>query len=317
MKAHELVIIGGGPAGLSAGIYAARYKLDTLIIAREAGGMAASAHKICNFPSYNEISGAELTGKMLEHVSSLKVPIEYDNVEKIEKKITKGKSNGKDEIFEITTGSKKKYLAEKIIFAAGSEHRKLNVPGEDKLLGRGVSYCATCDAGFFNGKTVAVLGGGNAALTSALMLAEHAKKVYIVYRKDNFFRAEPAWVESVQKNKKIEVMLTEEVTEIIGDKTVTGVKLKSGKIISLDGVFIEIGAVPNTGVLDSLNIELDSGLIKVNSAQLTNVSGFFAAGDITTNSNRFSQIITACAEGAVAVNSVFKELKGANADKAY
>jgi thioredoxin reductase (NADPH) len=318
MKAYELIIIGGGPAGLTAGIYAARYKLDTMIISRETGGMAATAHKVCNFPSYNEISGAKLTEKMLEHVTNLKVPIEYDNVEQIEKKIIKDDTTQKTyDVFEITVGSGKKINGKKIIFAAGSEHRKLNVPGEDKLLGRGVSYCATCDAGFFNDKTVAVLGGGNAALTSALMLAEHTKQVYLIYRRDNFFRAEPAWVESVQNNKKILIMFSEEITEIIGEKTVTAIKLKSNKTLPLDGVFIEIGSVPNTGILDNLNVELDHGLIKVDRAQLTNIPGFFAAGDITTNSNRFDQIITACAEGAVAVNSVFKELKSTDANKIY
>ena len=306
MKMHDLIIIGAGPAGLSAAIYAARYKLDAVVISRDAGGTALTAHKVCNFPTYNDISGRELMDKMLKHSENLGITIGYDNVTKIEKK---------KEHFEVHTDGEKEYHAKTVLFAAGGENRKLNVPGEEKFLGRGVSYCATCDASFYKGKTVAVMGGGNAALTSALMLTDYAKKVYIIYRGGSFLKAEPAWVDAVDKSKKIEIMLNEDISEIKGEKAVDCAKLKSGKELKLDGVFIEIGSVPNTGLLDNLKVALSEGFIKTDNAQKTNVEGFYAAGDITTNSNRFQQIITACAEGAVAVNAIYKELKGASDSK--
>jgi thioredoxin reductase (NADPH) len=295
---YDLIIIGGGPAGLTAAIYAARYKLNLLLISKDVGGLAAVAHKVCNFPSYVEITGFELSQKILKQVQELNVQIVFDEVTKIEKS-----ENG----FLIST-SEENYKTKKIIFAGGTTRNRLNVPGEGKLVGRGVSYCATCDATFFKEKTVAVIGGSDASLTAALLLSEYSKKVYIIHRSESFFRAEPFWVELVKKNKKIFPIFSEEIKEITGKDKVEGVKLKSGEILPLEGIFIEIGSSPKIDFLKSLNLKLsEKGFIITDKEQKTNVSGFFAAGDITNNT--LKQIVTAAGEGATAAFSVYNEIK--------
>lgn len=298
MEIYDVLIIGGGPAGLTAGIYCARYKLKTKIIAKDFG-LAAQAHKVCNFPSYPEINGLELMQKFTEHINSLNIPIVYEEVKKIEKR---------DNFYVITEDNE--YIAGKIIFAAGTEKRKLNVSGENKFLGRGVSYCAACDGTFFKNKVVGIVGGSNSALTAALLLSEYSSKVYIIYRKDNFFRAEPVWTELVKKNNKIECLFNEEIEEIIGDNVVESIKLKSGKELEIDGVFIEIGSIPNLEMIKSLKIETDNEYIKTDKEQKTNIYGFFAAGDITNNP--LKQIITAAGQGAIAAYGVYTEITKEN-----
>jgi len=297
-KNYDVIIIGGGPAGLSAAIYAARYKLKLLVFSKNMGGLAATAHKICNFPSYDEIKGFELMERFTKHAEELGAPVNYDEVTKIEKK---------DSSFIVHT-EKEKFKCKKIIFAGGTIRTRLNVPGEGKFLGKGVSYCTTCDAAFFKNKTVCVVGGSDAALTSALLLSEYATKIYMIYRGEAFVRGDPTWVDAVNKDKKITKMFKEEIAEIIGDKSVEKIKLKSGKELKLDGVFIEIGGVPETGLLKELDIETDNkGYIIVDKEQKTNIAGLFAAGDITNN--KLKQIVTAAAEGAVAAYGAYKEIK--------
>lgn len=297
-KIYDLIIVGGGPAGLSAAVYAARYKLKLLVFSKNMGGLAATAHKICNFPSYDEIKGFELMERFTKHAESLGAPVIYEEVTKIDKK---------DKGF-IVYGEKEKYKCKKIIFAGGTIRTRLNVPGEGKFIGRGVSYCTTCDAAFFKNKIVCVVGGSDAALTSALLLAEYADKIYIIYRKEAFVRGDPTWVDAVNDNKKIIKIFKEEVAEIIGDKSVEKIKLKSGKEMKMDGVFVEIGSVPETNLLKSLKINLDDkGYVAVDKEQKTNVYGLFAAGDITEH--KLKQIITAAAEGAIAAYGVYKEIK--------
>ena len=292
---YDLIIIGGGPAGLTAALYAARYKINTLLITKEIGGYAATAHKVCNFPSYPEITGFELMKNMVDHVKEFNIEIINTEV----------KSVTKDDLFTIEAD--KTYKAKKVIYAAGTTRRKLDIPGEEEFHGKGVSYCATCDGGFFKDKTVAVVGGSDAALTAALLLAEFATKVYIVYRKDKFFRAEPAWIELIEKSEKIECIFNEEVLEIQGNNTVENLKLKSGEDLKVDGIFIEIGSMPDLTPVKSLNIENRKGYITTDTHQHTNVKGFYAAGDITEI--HLKQIITAAAQGAVAAYSVYNELK--------
>ncbi len=297
-KTYDMIIIGGGPAGLSAAIYAARYKLDLLVFSKNIGGLAATAHKICNFPSYNEIKGFELMQRFTKHAEELGAKIIYEEINKIEKK---------DKLF-IVNSNEKKYKCKKIIFSGGTIRTRLNVPGEGKFAGEGVSYCTTCDAAFFKNKTVSVIGGSDAALTSALLLAEYAEKVYIIYRGEKFTRGDPTWVDAVNENKKIIKMFNEEIVEIIGDKKVEKIKLKSGKEMKMDGVFVEIGSIPETNLLKSLKVPLDEkGYIAVNKEQKTNIHGLFAAGD-TTN-NKLKQIVTAAAEGAIAAYFAYKEIK--------
>src|SRR3989344_2036495 len=268
---YDLIIVGAGPAGLSAAIYAARYKLDIIVIGKEIGGYAAVAHKVCNYPSYTAISGIELMQKVLKQVKELGVEILNEEVVKVK---------GKDGNFIVET-VKNKYSAKKIIFSGGTTRQKLGVPDEEKYLGKGISYCATCDAGFFKNKIVVVVGGSDAALTSALLLSEYASKVYILYRKENFFRSEPAWIELVEKEKKIETIFNEEVAEIIGKNSVEEIRLKSGKLLKTNGVFIEIGSVPETKSLDSLKVKkTDAGYIITDKNQKTNIAGLYAAGDV-------------------------------------
>lgn len=301
MEKYDVIIIGGGPAGLTAGIYSARYHMKTIIFSKNIGGTASTAHKICNFPSYTNIKGFELMQRFIKHVESLKVPIVYEEVSKIEKK---------SDNFIVCVG-KTKYESKKLIFAGGTERIRLNINGEGKFLGRGVSYCATCDAAFFKNKKIAVVGGSDAALTAALLLTEYSNEVFIIYRKDKFFRAEPAWVELVDKNKNIKKIFNEEITEIIGKEKVEKIKLKSGKTMDVDGVFIEAGSVPETKLLKELKVKLnDKDYIIVDKNQETSVKGLFAAGDVTNNN--LKQIVTATGEAAVAANSCYRQIKEEN-----
>ena len=294
---YDLIIIGSGPAGLTAGIYAARYNLNFLIIGELQGGAISEAHKVCNYPSQNNISGFELTQKIVEHVKELNGEIKQEEALEIKKQ---------GEKFLVKT-NKEEYLTEKIILATGRQKQILNVKGEKEFLGKGVSYCATCDAAFYKEKIVAVVGGGNAAITSALLLAEHAKKVYVIYRQDKFFRAEPAWITQLEKEKKIESIFNSEVKEIFGKNVVEGIILKDGKKLKLDGIFIEVGSKPSKVFAEQLNLKTEKDYIITDRNQKTNVKGVFAAGDCTNNF--LKQVITACAEGAIASTKAYEELK--------
>jgi len=295
---YDLVIIGAGPSGLTAAIYAARYKLNTLVIGEQIGGLAAEAEEIHNFPSHKKITGIELIKKMREQVENLGVEIKNSYVNSI-KKI--------DSQFLVKTSSTE-YKAKKIILATGTKKRKLGLELEDKFLGKGISYCATCDAAFFKNKIVGVVGGSNSAITAALLLSKFANKVYIIYRKNKFFRAEPKLVEEVEKNEKIKSIFNSNVTELIGENKLEGVKLDNGDKLNLEGLFIEIGSVPNLKLAEELGIELEENHIKVDKKQRTNIRGVFACGDVTNSP--LKQIIVACAQGAIAANSAYEELKG-------
>lgn len=297
MEEYDLIIIGSGPAGLTAAIYAARYKLNTLVIGEQIGGLAAEANEICNFPTYKKISGMEFTQKMREQVEDLGIEIKNSSVDSVEKS---------DSGYLVKTGSGE-YKAKKIILATGTEKRKLGLENEDRLLGRGVSYCVTCDAGFFKNKIVGVVGGSNSALTGALLLSKFANEVYIIYRKDEFFRAEPKLVEDVEKNKKIKSIFNAEVIELKGNDKLEAVKLNNGKELKLDGLFVEIGSVPGVKLGRELGIELERNYIKVDKKQRTNINGVFAAGDVTNSP--LKQIIVACGQGAIAASSAYEELR--------
>ncbi len=303
-KNYDMVVIGGGPAGLSAAIYCARYKLKSILFSKTIGGLAATAHRICNFPSYHEIKGPELMHRFTTHAQELGAEIIYEEVTKLEK-------NGKEFIVATDNG---KYKCKKIIYAGGTIRTRLNVPGEGKFLGRGVSYCTTCDAAFFKNKKVGVVGGSDAALTSALLLSEYNNDVYIIYRGSDFSKGDPTWIESVKKNKKIKAIFSEEITEIIGNKNVEKIRLKSGIEMKMDGIFVEIGSTPDMHILNHLKISVDErGYIIVDKEQKTNVYGLFSAGDITDG--KLKQIVTAAAEGAIAAYSAYKEINQENSAK--
>lgn len=294
-KRYDLIIIGAGPAGLTAALYAARYKVNVLVIGILHGGTATKAHKICNFPSYENVGGVELMLKIINQVKNLGVEIKQEEVINIDK----------ESFFKIVT-NKGKYFSKKIIIATGSNRTKLGIEREDELTGKGISYCTACDANFYKGKIVGVVGGGNAALTSALLLAKIAKKVYIIYRKDKFSKAEPMWVDEIKKKKKIVSVFNSEVQKLIGKEKLEEVEISSGKRIKLDGLFVEIGGISNIKLAKLIGIKLEGNYIKVNQEQKTNVEGVFAVGDVTNNP--LKQIVTACSEGAVAGFSVYKEL---------
>ena len=299
MKIYDLIIIGAGPAGLCAGIYAGRYKLETLIIGKIPGGTAGTIHEVCNFPSYEKITGMELTLKMIKQVQNLGVRIKQEIVEYI----------NKNKNFEIKT-NKDIYYAKKIILAAGSERKKLGIENEQKFTGKGVSYCATCDSCFYKNKIVGVVGGSDSALMSALLLTKFAKKIYIIYRKEKFTKPEPIWIEQINKEKKIEVLFNTKVKKILGEEKLSEIEIETkGKrsTLKIGGLFIEIGGVPNIKLAEKLKVNLEDGEIIADKSQKTNVQGVFAAGDCTNNS--LKQVVTACSEGAVACYSVYNELK--------
>ena len=295
MESYDLIIIGAGPAGLTAAIYAGRYQLKTLVVGKLPGGLAGEASEVCNFPSYESIGGVELMMKMISHVKSLGIEIKQEEV----KDIIKGKE------FKVVA-NKKEYSAKKIILAIGCERRRLQLENEKEFIGRGISYCATCDAGFYKEKTVGIVGGGNAALSAALLLSDFAKKVYIIYRKDKFSKAEPGWVNKIKK-KNIIILFNSNVTKLIGKDKLEKVEINNEEVIDIDGLFIEIGSVPNIELAKKLGLKMEGEYIMVDKKQNTNVKGVLAAGDITNNS--LKQIITACGEGAIATDSVYQELR--------
>jgi len=293
---YDLAVIGGGPAGLSAAIYGARYVLNTLLITKDHGGAIAEAHLVENYPGYESISGMELSEKFRKQAKKLGVEIKDEEAEGIKKE--KG-------FFLINN----KYKAKKVILAVGTTRRKLNIPGEDEFIGKGVSYCATCDAPFYRDKVVGVVGGSNSAARAAQLLSEYAKKVYIIYRKEKI-RAEPLLAKQIGKNPKIEIINNTNIREVKGEKFVNSVVFDSGEVFMLDGVFIEIGSVPAVALPKELGVKLDdNGYIVVDGAMRTNAEGVYAAGDITTGSNMWRQVVTACAEGGLAASSAYIDIK--------
>lgn len=305
-KKYDLAIIGMGPAGLTAGLYASRYRVKNVVIGAVTGGMVSEAHRICNYPSEKEITGAELSRRMRENAESQGSRILDDRVSSVKKA-----SGG----FEVITDMSGAISARSVIIASGMEHRKLGVPGEEKFLGRGVSYCATCDGMFYRNRTVAVIGGSDAALTAALYLSEVASKVYIIYRGEKL-RGEPVWAEEVMRKPNMEIIYGTNVIAMEGEKNLQAVKLdkpRSGSdSLALDGVFVEIGSVPKLDAYEGLGLQIDGrGHIKVGKDQSTSVTGVFAAGDITDASNYFRQIVTAMGEGSIAADSAFKYLESA------
>lgn len=303
MKIHDLIIIGTGPAGLTAAIYSSRYNLDFLCIGREMGGTANEAFNVQNFPGIPNTPGLKIMETMKKQAKDLGANFVNSGVKIIRRE--------KDH-FLVLAGNhpEEKYYSRNILLALGTERRKLQIPGEEEFHGKGVAYCATCDGFFFKNKTVAVIGGGNAAVTSAIFLADLAEKVYLIHRGEEL-RADPSWIESAKKNKKIEFLLNRSLKEIKGDKKVEKLLFNEGvEDVETDGVFIEIGATPALSIIKDLGIAHDSTKhIIVSESQETNIQGVYAAGDLTTGSNKLKQIVTACSEGAIAASGIYKKLK--------
>jgi len=304
---YDLIIIGAGPAGISAGIYAVRRGLKTLILEKASvGGQMLLTNEIGNWPGFESISGSDLAKRMEDHARKLGVEIKVEEVIGMNLK-DEVKTGIKDEVKTVTTRDGE-YQTKTVIIATGGQHRKLGIIGDDEFSGRGVSYCAVCDGPFFRDKAVAVIGGGNAAAEDALYLSEIASKTYLIHRKQSL-RAEEAIQEKLKK-KGVEFILNTEVEEIMGGKFVTSIKIKTEEkegILSLEGVFVVIGNVPSTTMAKGAGMELDEkGYIKVNRDQETSIPGVFAAGDVTGG---VMQISTAVGEGCVAALSAYKYIR--------
>ena len=299
---YDVLIVGAGPAGLTAGIYAARGGLKTAVVELAMpGGQAAATEKISNYPGFPEgIGGYELMNLFHQQALSFGVEFIFEEVQHL-------KLQG--EVKELKT-SEQTLSSKTVIIAAGSKPRFLNIPGEKEFHGRGVSYCATCDGAFFKDKHVMVIGGGNSALEEGIYLTKFASKVTLVHQRDKF-RVSQSLIDRVQNNPKIEIIFNAAPTEISGDEKVTGVLLKDKKSdtienVSVDGVFIYIGTQPNTQFVGG-ELETDEkGYIKTDSHMHTNLPGVFAAGDIRTTALR--QVATAVGDGALAAVEAEKYL---------
>ena len=292
---YQLIIVGAGPAGLTAGLYAQRFKLDFIIISQNIGGTALEAHVVDNYPGFKSISGPDLMKEFASQIDPKKI-IQAD-IKQINKK-----SGG----FAVATYQNKNFQGQAVILAMGKRIRKLGIANESNYIGKGVSYCTACDAPFAQDKIAAVVGGGDSALSAAVKLADIAKKVYLIHRRDEF-RGAPAWVEKVKKNKKIVICYSAQVTEVKGNDFLDEIILNTGQAIATNWLFIEIGGRPALDLCQDLNLKTEEDHLVVDKHQATNVAGVFAAGDITNNI--FKQIVTACGQGAEAANAVYSYLK--------
>jgi len=298
---YDLIIIGGGPAGLAAAVYAARQKANFCMISKDIGGQTRWSSDVENYLGFHLVSGEQLVEKFEEHIRDYKIEVKSEDVNEIKKK-TSGF---------IVKCSEKEYETKTILIASGKKPRELNVPGEKEFRSRGVTYCATCDAPLFAGKTVAVVGGGNAALDAAILLEKYAKKVYIITINDKLM-GEKGLIDKVSKSKKIEVIAKTSTKEIKGKKFVEKIVVETSgkrKEIAVDGVFIEIGSIPSVD-FDKLTKKNKWNEIVIHSkdyiSNQTSVPGIFAAGDCTDVPEK--QIIVAAGEGVKAVLGVFKYL---------
>lgn len=303
---YDVLIIGAGTAGLASAMYAGRYLLKVGVISKDYGGLGNWAHLVENYPGFPSITGPELMAKFKDHA-------EKSGAEFLQGEVKEVKREG--EQFRVMLGDQK-IVTKALVISTGTVRRKLNVSGEDQFLGKGVSYCATCDAPFFKGKVTVVVGGGDAAGTGALLVAQYSPKVYLISRGKSFddLKVEPVTREAMKKEPKIEFIYENELTQISGGETVKSVTLKNpykgSTELPLEGVFVEIGGTPNTEMAKKLGAVCDEhGYIKVDDWQRTNVPGLFAAGDVTDSMSFFDQFVTAAAEGSLAAAGVYQYLR--------
>lgn len=283
---YDIIIIGAGPAGLTAGIYALRANLKVLIIEKESiGGQISSSPLVENYPGYKSISGLELSNSMYEQYNALGGELEVDEVTKIKK----------DDDFTVTT-EYDEYRAKSIIIATGAKHRHLNIDREEDFIGKGVSYCATCDGAFFKDKIVAVIGGASTAVTSAIYLSNIAKKVYLIYRKSKL-KCEDILKTRLDELENVEIIYNSEVTKLIGKDVIEGIVLNDSDTIEVDGVFVSIGMEPNTKFVEKLIPITEDNYIDSLDTK-TNIEGIFVAGDVRKKDLR--QLTTAVSDGSLA-----------------
>lgn len=304
MKVYDLVIIGSGPAGMTAAIYAKRAMLDCILLEKEylPGGQVIKTYEVDNYPGIPKTNGMELSSKFSEHANEL-------GVERMTAEVRNIKADG--EIKEIEVGNGETLQTKTIILATGAVHRTLSVPGEEKFTGMGVSYCATCDGAFFRDKVTAVVGGGDVALEDAIFLSRMCKKVYLIHRRDEF-RGAKILQDQVQKSENIEILWDTVVTEIIGETTVEKISIQNvhnhvDNTLEVDGVFVAVGTKPASDLLKG-QIEMDEqGYILAAEDGVTSIPGIFAGGD--GRAKKLRQVVTAVADGANCVQSVERYLQ--------
>lgn len=349
-KQYDLVIIGSGPAGLAAAIYAQRAKLNTLVIEKEmmSGGQVLTTYEVDNYPGLPGIGGFDLGEKFRQHAEQLETAFAEDEIRAIETGVVPDEVPGLDAAgssdaaenpdsdselqaaelhtaelhtdaanpgttgaggWKRITGAKDTYLAKSVIIATGATHRKLGVPGEERLAGMGVSYCATCDGAFFRKKVTAVVGGGDVAIEDAIFLARMCEHVYLIHRR-NELRGAKSLQERLFALDNVTVIWDSVVEEIQGEQKVSALAVKNVRtgeqsVLSVDGVFIAVGITPNSAPYEGL-VDMDHGYIRADETGATSVSGIYAVGDVRTKQLR--QIVTAVADGANAVTSVERYL---------
>lgn len=299
---YDVIIIGAGAAGMTASIYASRFNLKTLLIGDILGGTTTEAHKIFNWPGEPGITGFELMNKMSAHVKDSGGEILSDTVTDVVK----------EEAGFLIKTKNKELRAKRVIITSGTKHRHLNLPRETELLGRGVSYCATCDALFFQKSRVALVGGGNSVISAALYLADIADKVFVVCRSEAL-KGEPLWRDELIKRANVSIIYETNVKRLVGQEKLEAIELdkeyEGSNILAVDGLFVEIGLTPQSDLAKKLGANVDElDYIVVNKDMSTSIEGLYAAGDSTNASNNFHQIVTACGEAAVAAESVYRSL---------
>jgi|LakMenE01Jun11ns_1017448.scaffolds.fasta_scaffold9944494_4 thioredoxin reductase (NADPH) len=305
---YDVVIIGSGAAGASAAIYSTRFNLKTLMLGGPMpGGLITEASDVENYPGFLSITGMQLAGNFVKQATALGAEYRIELANTVDQQI-----EGSNPVFKVSTGTDS-YMARSVILAMGTHHRKLNIPGEFELAGRGVSYCATCDAPFYKNKIVAISGGGNSAVEAAQDLSVHASKVYLIYRSE--LKAAPVYIDQLRKKSNVVEVPGTNILEISGQSKVESVKLdkpfEGSDIINVDGVFIQIGYSPKNELAKSMGLNLtEYGYVKVDQGMGTNVKGVFCAGDLNNSSNMLHQQITSAAEGAIAAQSVYRYLSG-------
>ncbi len=302
-KIYDLIIVGAGPAGMTASIYASRANMSVLMLERKyPGGQMLSTEEIENYTGYEMVTGPELSEKMFEHSKKFGTEFAFGNITKVEVR---------DDLKYLTAGDNE-YVAKSVIIATGSEHKLLNIPGEEQFSGKGVSYCAVCDGAFFRNKEVIVIGGGDSAIEEALYLSNLVSKVTIIHRRDEL-RAQKILRDRAFAKENIHFIWDSIPLEIKGERKVSSVEIRNVKTgeessVSADGIFIYVGMLPQTEDFKTLGITNEAGYIPTNEKLETKVAGIFAAGDVREKEIR--QVITAASDGAIAAQSAYNYVEG-------
>ena len=303
MEVKDLIIIGAGPSGVSAAIYAKRANLDFIIFEKFAiGGQVINAFEIENYPGFNKIFGSDLAINFMNNLTALNVEVKYEEVVSLEKN---------EDIFILKTSLDNVYYAKNVILALGSNPRKLNLPNEDQFNGRGISYCAMCDGNFYKDKEILVYGGGNSAISEALFLTNIVKKLTIVSRSN--LRADKSLVKELSSKQNVDILENKLVDSLIIDNNeIKGVKLKDKfnneiTTLNIEGIFVYIGAIPSTSFLTNLGILNKEGYIEVNNHFETKINNLYAIGDVINKDLR--QIVTATNDGAFAIHYLLEKFK--------